>query len=428
MGWVKSLFSSKTASDETHPLIKAIGDQHEVTMLYRGRQDFPDQQLEPRTVIPTRINESNGHVVAFDTGKQAWRQFFPGQTRGPNGTVGVEKVISTTPSRMSHEELLSKFPEEEKPQRSRPAPQPARPAQPAQPAGPRARVMVGPDDTPSQAAAPATLPPAPYLVPGGTPWADKDDKRWEREYAVNPTPEEHEEMWKADANIFKSGNPDRPIKASYDKATYKRVRNLGATHAQCLEVASEGIPLEEYEDGLKNNPGDHSKAKQTALGYLDHYKGLIAKNQLSFDDNYQKREALQDKEVLSPEDHTRLLAEVVEHHLALKNAPEERLKGRWSKTPWRRRANEWCISECNRVEPKFKKFKSDTETFNEKAVMSPKDYDDRINLLLRHHTLKHLNARTLPEFIASKRKLTALGNLSESKFLPTPYTHDKYEE
>ena len=94
MGWVKSLFSSKTASDETHPLIKAIGDQHEVTMLYRGRQDFPDQQLEPRTVIPTRINESNGHVVAFDTGKQAWRQFFPGQTRGPNGTVGVRKSLA----------------------------------------------------------------------------------------------------------------------------------------------------------------------------------------------------------------------------------------------------------------------------------------------------------------------------------------------
>ena len=78
MGWIKSLFERNevTAAGETpdvHPLVKAIDDGHEVTMVYRGNNNLPDERIEPRTVIPTRME--GGHVVAFDIAKNAWRKF-----------------------------------------------------------------------------------------------------------------------------------------------------------------------------------------------------------------------------------------------------------------------------------------------------------------------------------------------------------------
>ena len=402
MGWIKSLFS-KTASDGPSPydvFRQALNDKHEVHMNYRGASD---PEPSARRVIPTGMDEK-GRVRAFCLDRQAYRTFIPGRAEG---------AITTHPSSIPHEQL----PEDVEPMNA------TAPTQQA-PAANRPKPRVAPM-APESAPAPQRMPA--WIVPNGTPWADKDHLRTPRAYAVNPTPEEHEEMRLADANIFKSNDPNKVIKPSYDKATYTRVRNLGASHADCLDAAREGIPIEDYEDAIKNNPGNHLAAKQTAHKYLEHYDKLVSNNNKQFEE-FPTRDKFQGKKLLTPEDHTNILAEVVRHHLSLKNAPEEKLMGVFPNTPWRRRANEWCISECHKVEPKFKKFKSDTTSYDPQSVMGPSTYDRHVNALIQHHTIDQLNARTVPEFVASKRKLAALTNLSESKFLPTPYTYDKYEE
>jgi len=398
MGWINSLFT-KTASDAPRPhdvFQQAIDNKHEVHMNYRGASD---PEAAPRRVIPTGIDDK-GRVRAFCLDRQAYRTFIPGRAEG---------AISTQPSSIPHEQL----PEDTEALQATPQQKPTVNA-------PRAKLApMAPESRGSK--------PNAWVVNDRRPWESKDDKRAPRTYEVNPTPEEHEEMRLADANIFKSNDPNKVIKPSYDKATYKRVRNLGASHADCLDAASEGIPIEDYEDGLKNNPGNHVQAKNAAHGYLDYYRDNISNNEQKFED-HTTRSAFQNRTLLSPEDHTNILAEVVRHHLSLKNAPEEKFTGAFPNTPWRRRANEWCISECHKVEPRFRKLTGDTTSYDPQSVMGPSTYDRHVNALIQHHTLNQLNARTVPEYVASKRKLEALSNLSESKFLPTPYTHDKYEE
>jgi hypothetical protein len=413
MGWIKSLFDRNivTANEETsnahpliqadHPLVKAIGDKHEVTMLYRGVNDHPDDELSPRTVIPTEINEK-GHVVAFDTGKKEWRTFVPAR---------AQKIISTAPASISHEDLPP-LPEEKAPGKSWKA--------------------ISDVDRPAPTA--TSITPFNYIADDATPW---DSVRGEKPQSsmVEPTEDEYEELKRLDID------PN-----TFDRATVKRLRNMGVTHAELKDALTNQVklPLEDYETARINNPGSHLAAKQEAEGYQDTYRAIINERSEMLTKGHADYAG---KSLLTQQDHDDLVEQLFGHHLTLKNLPTEEFASINPKSftryhsdaiiPWRRRASEWVTSECAKLTPSLRRYlnSSDddysepfTNHYDPSEMLKTTDYSKIATSLHQHYNVIGLNARDIKSYIIANRKQKALANITSSQYLPYDYSYDQYEE
>jgi len=417
MGWIESLFNSKHAS--ANPLddfLKAIDDKHEVTFDYQGAKDPAPQT---RTVIPVR--KEGPHIIAFDPAREnefddGYRKFNPKNI----STVHSTRPRSVEPPAEKPKDGPTTYvPQEFAPEGTYPKPKPF--------GAPVEQPVVQQDEQPVttlRPSEPVGRQPKAWeerdkykdwlLESQSKPWQSDDDRRMPREYNVIPTLEEYKD---ARASDF---DPD-----TFDKATYKRLRNMpGVTHQNIKDALESGIPVEDYETARINNPDSHSSAKDEALKYQDYYDRMMLKNRMQHLSAQGRRYSGVD--LLNPQDHLSLVRNLMFHHGSLKNAPS--FEEPYSDTPWRRRANRWLMSECGKLEPSQKKYIKVDDLYDENSIMNPDEYDDTISKLIKHHTVKQMNAVSLNDYMKSSRIINALSNIGSSKFLPTLYTHDKYEE
>ena len=410
MGWIKSMFERNEviAAGETtdvHPLVKAIDDGHEVTMIYRGNNNLPDDRIEPRTVIPTRME--GGHVVAFDIAKGAWRKFFPGQRPGPSGMQGVEQVISTAPASIPRDQLP---PEEEKPA--------------AAPAKSWKKPIQGPGEPAPVATPTPSVTPFNFIADDETPW-DTVRSQPSPDSNIEPTEDEYNELKVLDID------PD-----TFDRATVKRLRNMGATHLELKDALTNQvkIPLEDYETARINNPESHLQAKQEAERYQDLYSSVINEKNAMLAKGHANYAG---KPFISKEEHDSLLEDLFGHHLTLRNIPTEefgsinpRSYTRYhsdEKIPWRRRASEWIMGECAKLNPSLRDH-FDSNYYSSEDMLKTTDHSKIVTKLHQHYNIMGLNARTIKDHIVAMRKQKALANITSSQFLPYDYSYDKYEE
>lgn len=228
---------------------------------------------------------------------------------------------------------------------------------------------------------------------------------------MEPTPEEYEEIKGLDIH------PD-----TFDKATLKRVRSMGVPHNDIVDACSKGIPIEDYETA-RANVNDHTGAVEEALGYQDSYRDTMAHN-AKFVATHQNETKLSG--LLPKNDHDRAVRKLASHHLSLKNQTE--FGGSYADTPWRRRANEWIINECGKLDPASKKAVSNQTHYNAGDILSADEYNGEVNNLIKHHRLNGLHTKTIKDYIAHKRSMNALINIGTSQYLPSEYTPDAYEE
>jgi hypothetical protein len=412
MGWIKSIFSSKKASedlgDAKSRLIQAITDKHQVTLDYQGNKD---PEPVTRLIIPTGMD--GALIRAFDVNKKSYRSFHAPR---------IIKIHSTEPRSFEPPEDLEKgsstgpgtyIPTEFAPEGTYPEPKPFSGSPIPEP--PKLTPTIQPKSMPW------TLRDnkLDWLAKesDSRPWESNDNTRMPREYAINPTPEEYKEARSKDIH------PE-----SFDKATYKRLRNMpGVTHADiinAMQTGPYGIPIEDYETARINNPGSHIKSIDEALKYQDFYSDLVGKNKITR--NKAEGKKYKDVSLLSPEEHHDLVKKLVFHHGSLKNAPSFSEPN--PDTPWRRRANRWVMSEAAKLEPSLKKYAKVDDLYDENTIIKPVAYDKIVTELLKHHTINQLNSGTVKDHMISNRMLNALYNIGSSKFLPTLYAHNKYEE
>ena len=231
--------------------------------------------------------------------------------------------------------------------------------------------------------------------------------------SINPTDEEYNELRGMDIHP-----------PTFDKATVKRLRNMGATHAELVDASKQMVPLEDYEEARLNNPGNHTAATQEAIGYQNFYNDHMASNAEFVRDNpkYNQAEGI----TLSPNDHRGLLGKVALHHLALKNMPQfDELHP--EAIPDRRRASKWMIHQCAKLDPVFHDAK-ESDDYDPSWVMTPDKYSKAIRQLSANHTKELVNSNTLPAYYRAKRKLNALDHLAVSQFTPYQYTPEMYED
>jgi len=400
--------------EDVHPLIKAIDDGHEVTMTYRSQSDHPDTMLEPRTVIPTRMD--GDFVVAFDTGKNGWRKFFPGQRPGPGGgNYGVQKIIGVAPASIAREDLPPE--EEKKPAKSwkKPAPTPEwESTGPAQPA--------------------PVVPKFDFIADDAKPWLSVRSEKSPMA-TVEPTEDEYNEIKSLDID------PD-----TFDRAVVKRLRNMGVTHAEIKDALTNQtkIPIEDYETARINNPDSHLQAVQEAVGYQDFYSSLFNERSAMLSKGHSDYAG---KPLLSRQEHDSLLEDLFGHHLTLKNLPTDQFESINPKAftryhsdsviPWRRRASEWVMSECAKLNPSLRNYFNSSDPDYAEPFESHYDADDLLKTvdhskiatkLHQHYNVMGLNARTIKDHVIASRKQKALANITGSQFLPYDYSYDQYEE
>ena len=274
------------------------------------------------------------------------------------------------------------------------------------------------------------------------PWIGKDHLRAPRSYDVEPTESEYKEIQGMDID------PD-----TFDRATYKRLRNYGVTHNECkdalLNIDNKTTPLEDYETALKSSqyfiPSEkggkvsrefnHVKVRDDAHAYQKHYEDIINKNR-TFDV----------KDHLQPSQHDALVNQLFFHHTTLKNMPEDQKPSVFPATSWSGRANEWIANDMTKLDPTITKnyeaqvikqnpdIKDVPNVFKNKKIQSDKfimnadQHDNAVNNLLRHYNNKLVGSRTVKEYMVNNRKLNLVNNAASSHYLPTEYEHDKYQE
>ena len=241
-------------------------------------------------------------------------------------------------------------------------------------------------------------------------------------FSVEPTAEEYEESRSKDID------PD-----SFDRATHKRVRNLGASHADILDSHSSGIPLEDYETARANNQDSHVQAIDEALRYRDHYTTAINSNAayLNTPEGAKRRGFT----YLTPTVHDELVKDLFGHHMALKNNPNyddpETVSSYNNKpegVPERRRSNEWIMNECSKLTPALKPHVGKTGIYDDNMILPVDKYSKNVKTLLNHYRINQLNCNNVQDYAVNNRKINALVNIGSSQFIPSGYTHDKYEE
>jgi len=272
------------------------------------------------------------------------------------------------------------------------------------------------------------------------------EPRLDQSKLIHPTEDEYNELQKNDVH------PD-----SFDRATIKRLRNSGASHDDIKDAAAERIPYEDYETAREYNK-DHSSAIQEALKYREsarttalNQKKWLLDNGEDFNNN---------NPTMSPEEHLEAVTKLFNHHAAKRNRPSEAElpiqndntgyydpddSGVHLETSDRKRAHEWIMNECAKLEPSLKPLINTQTEFNPKHLLGlnpqPEEtngydvarqtnryYDDPMLKLMDHHMNKYINAPGLPYHFIQKRMMQSLQNIGSSMHSPMDYRHELYEE
>ena len=369
VGFRRKLAMPGDGSEHEPTIQQAIDNGHEVDFLYTGGLDKDPLR---RTIIPTQIGDGPKgvrHIRAFSPEKSEYRTFR---------TDRIEKIFGTQPRSIE-------IPEDPEPLGS----SGARPVQPV------ARPAQSVDATPSWV---VTNPAAHYT-------------KLEKTGDIEPTPEEYAEIRSLDID------PD-----THDRAMVRRIRNLGATHLQIKNACEQGIPLEYYGDAFLIH-NDHTKAIDTALKYQNHDDHIMSLCQQD------RRESpdINERHRLSTEDHSQLVGRLMLHHLTLKNKEPGEFLPPYEPIPDRNRANEWIVNELAKVNPSLAS-KRGIDYKHDDTLLEPGAYDGIVNKLQKHHRLLLATAGTRKDYISQKRKMKALMHIGNSKFYPTDYFPNIYEE
>ena len=356
---------------------KAIDDNHELDIIYKKS----DSDAETRTIAPTSMRPAGNNTIrvrAFDftpSKQSVWKDWV------------TERIVGfNEPSR------------------------PLRSPLPVDTEAPRAKANQPVEIVDNQ----------PQVVK--TP--SKLYKSREKTGTIDPTPEEYEELRSLDID------PD-----THDKATIRRIRNLGISHLNLKSVAEMGIPYEDYEDALSNNNNNHELAVQDAQKYMQKDIETMSANQRDRLDNPSRNS---DK-VLSPQDYQQIATGLFLHHLSLRNMPQAMFtEDKYPPIEGRRRGNEWLLSEITKLEPALRG-KETNPFFDERTLLDgntvPRidgtrnvNYYDQIHALTAHHRTLGASATNFGDFVKHRRSLGSLARLSRSRFSPVGYTPDVYEE
>jgi|GEM_PF-5455661 len=393
---------SITTTPEEHErfIRQSIANKHEIDFYYQGKLD---PRPYARTVIPTNIDRSNPFIPrmeAYDPVGQMYKHYNISKTR----------MIGIFDSRPRHQEPPAYVPDYE---------------QPNPEGGQAPRQFYHPERPWEQNDANRV-----WSAEGFEPWASKADKLVPRTHAVEPTKEEYEEAKSKDID------PD-----TFDKATYKRVRNLGASHNDCIDAMSSGIPIEDYETTYKHhvdkdNPADrHTLAKDEALKMEDnYYSPLRSKNRIFL--NVHARD-LTNLKLLNDDQRKFQIQKLINHHTTLKNLPTlpPQNKVEYANTPWRRRANQWMVHDLTKLDSSFNPLMAKIpaelngkKRYDENQILSVDEHDKIISNLIRHTNIDLMNSNTKKEQVSNMRKLNVLNHAANAQFIPNDYEYDKYEE
>jgi len=212
---------------------------------------------------------------------------------------------------------------------------------------------------------------------------------------------------------------------TFDKATVKRLRNMpGVKHSDLVSALSSGVPLEDYEDARKNNPSSHIVAVDEAQKYRDHYEKITNENKKNLSTNVARD--LDGVSFLSDVKHDNFVKQLFGHHMSLKTHPGN-FGEPYSDVPNRRRANEWVMNECSKLLPSLKS-QIPNEKHYDGLLLNHRDYTNGVENLLNHYNIKSINAKSVNDYIINRRKKNAVLALGTSEFVPTDYSHGKYEE
>lgn len=214
--------------------------------------------------------------------------------------------------------------------------------------------------------------------------------------ASDITPQEYEEA--------RSNDVHPP---TFDKATYKRVRNMGANHSDVINALQNNVPIEDYETALIVNPGSHAAALEDAIGYQDHYKDAIRNNRKIFAANQANLSA--DK-MLSDGDHAEYVTRLFGHHYNTKEKPE----------------SQWLMHECTKLVPGLKNV-MDSNVQSNRPVLSPKDYNQAVNTLVSNYNLKSFHINNIRDHIVNNRHMQAILNLGTSNHVAPEFKDNTYE-
>ena len=253
-----------------------------------------------------------------------------------------------------------------------------------------------------------------------------------RKDLYNPTESEYSEIKAADLH------PD-----SFDRATLKRLLNSGATIGHVREACKSGIPLEDYETS-RDLSDSHEEAIENAKKYRENYvknaqnrKAYMLGNGETYDNTHSQ---------LTDDEHHRLVTDLFNHFAAARNRPLESEQpklpagstgpygigsgdpGVHLETKDRKRANEWMMSECAKLEPSLRPaIKTQTQWKPQRMV--PAYADRHIVRLIDHYQNKMMNEdKSLRNHMINRRMLQTINNIAGGLHTPMEYTPDKYEE
>jgi len=246
-----------------------------------------------------------------------------------------------------------------------------------------------------------------------------DESRTE---GIDPTPEEYKQLRDLDIHP-----------PSFDRSVIRRLRNMGTSHVDLIDVGNSGIPYEDYETALKNNMGDHAAAREEALGYQKHYANIISANQ---NNRFSSP-------ITRPEDYNNIVLALFQHHASLKNKPSfdgfknEVGYGGFAPIGGRRRANEWIMHQLSRMNPELRKYMK-TDYYRPESILTqfPVSHDrgeqgtyyGAVSALANHHLAGMSSASNLKNYMMHNRMIGILSNVGSSLWYPVDYHADIYEE
>jgi hypothetical protein len=398
--------STDGPGSEHHPIIqKAIDNQHEIELIYQ-KEDSPPEQ---RVIIPREIATNSGNVTyfrGFDITKQGGHKLFR--------TDHIKRIIdvrdrSQDPGVDPESFSLKAIP---------------------QPRENKNRTLLA--DEPSLVTSDQTIkknnPNGARVIADPVQFMQDQGAYRPKTGDIEPTPEEYEELRSKDVDP-----------QTHDKATVRRLRNKGASHVDLLNVASQGIPYEDYEDAMAVTDS-HDSAVQEALKMRSRDREQIAQNLVRNKENPNFAEP----HLLDDADYKAATRGLFVHHMNLRNAPSfspDQNLGPIFNHPDRRRANEWIMSELTKINPELKSQMGNSKFLENRGLEILKgsnvrltdgtrqiSYFEPVNQLTKHHEALKATTTDLKDLTKHRRIIKALSNIGNSRFYPVDYNGDVYEE
>jgi hypothetical protein len=350
----------RTGDDFNSKLQRVIDNGREIDIDYQG---FKDPEARRRTIIPTSFNDT--HVRAYDAEAGMHKTF----NRRNLLKVHVTRPSSVQPIPVDPEPLVAK-------------------PSPAVTKSPNTPVTKAPN-TPVKKMEPKVRP------------SDR----------VEPTDAENEEIKSMDIDP-----------RSFDRATHKKLRSLGATHEEIKDALRNGAFIEDYLDA-RTNVNNHASALDAAMKYQDYTNNVVNSNKQYVQEKWAgKIRPAPDENV------NRVVEKLFNHHLVMKN--RARNIGSTTDETNPERSHEWLLSELTKLssDPNLKSRMNESRVEGPEDFLSSAHHDGECNGLMNHFHVKRLLSNNAKEFTINNRLVNALSNVSGGHQIVNGYSDDKYEE